>query len=191
MSQDDVDHEGDEGCRTGKVEVGFELIAHAHALGLRGHDGGVGDEGEVVAKEGATHHDGYDEGERRAGLLGYTHRHGGERHDGTHRGSYGERYEAGGKEEAGQEHAVGQHAQCEVYRGIDSTHSTGGLGKGAGKDEYPHHEHKVLVAGTTGEDGDALLQLQLGGDAHGIGRSREEGYCQGNFVEVTGKNGAY
>ena len=62
LSQDDIEHEGHEGCGTGKVDVGLELIAHAYALRLRGHDGGIGDEGEVVAKEGASHHDGYDEG---------------------------------------------------------------------------------------------------------------------------------
>ena len=100
---DDVERR--DGC---KVDVGLELVVHAHSLSLRSHDGGVGDEREVVAKEGTTHHDGYDERERRASLLGYAHRHRGERHDGAHECAYGEEDEAGCYEEPGQQHAIGQ-----------------------------------------------------------------------------------
>lgn len=191
LPQDDVYGEHDEGGGGSEVDVGLELVAHAHALCLRGHDGGVGDEGEVVAEEGAAHDDGHDEGERRAGLPGYAHGHGGEGYDGAYGGAYGEGDEAGGQEEAGQEHAVGQEAQGEVDGGVDGSHGTGRLGKSSGEDEDPYHEHEVLVARTAGEDGDALLETELGGDTHGIGRGGEEGDGQGHLVEVTGKDGAY
>lgn len=191
LAQDDVEHEDDEGRGGGEVDVGLELIVHADALSLRGHDGGVGDERQVVAKEGAAHDDGHDEGERRARLPGNAHGDGGEGYHGAYRGAYGEGDEAGGDEEAGQEHTVGQEAQGEVDGGVDGAHSTRCLGKGAGKDEDPYHEHEVLIARSAGEEGYTLLELEASGDTHGIGRSGEEGHGERHLVEVTGKDGAY
>ena len=48
-------YKGDDGGGQGNDEVGAKLVAHAAALRLGGHYGGVADKGEVVAKEGSAH----------------------------------------------------------------------------------------------------------------------------------------
>ena len=73
----------------------------------------------------------------------------------------GEGDEAGGDEDARQQQVVRQYMQGQVYGRVDGAHLLGALGECSGKDEYPYHQHDVLVTGAHGELVDALFQIQV------------------------------
>ena len=57
-AHEQIDRQNDGGGGHYDEEVDAELVGQAATLRLRGHDGGVGDKREVVAKERAAHDDG-------------------------------------------------------------------------------------------------------------------------------------
>ena len=142
-----VNNRCDEGGRQGDADVCSELVAHLYALCARGNDGGVGDEGKVVAKECATHGCRNDERSGYACFCRKSGCHGREGYDGAYGGADAHTYEAGGDEYAGQQHAFGEQRQGEVHGSIDGAHGFGAAGKGTCHDEYPHHEEQIPMSG--------------------------------------------
>ena len=57
LSEKQIDYQDDDSCRHHNEEVNTELITQAAPLCLGGHNRRIGDEGEVVAKEGTAHDD--------------------------------------------------------------------------------------------------------------------------------------
>lgn len=74
--------------------------------------------------------------------------------------------------------------QGQIYGCINGAHLLGALGECSCKDEYPYHQHDVLVAGAHGKLIDALFQIQAARDGDGIAGRGEEGYRDGDFIEV-------
>ncbi len=74
--------------------------------------------------------------------------------------------------------------QGQIYGCINGAHLLGALGECSCKDEYPYHQHDVLVTGAHGKLIDALFQIQAARDGDGIAGRGEEGYRDGDFIEV-------
>ena len=140
-----VDDEGGDGRGQDDAEVDPKFIAHATALGACGGDGSVGDEREVVAKEGPARNDGRDVLHGKAERLGESEGDGHEGDNGADARSDGEGDDAGGEEEARQEQSGGQQAEDEVNRSVDGADALGGLGEGARQDEDPDHHQQIVV----------------------------------------------
>ena len=128
---------------------------------LGGCDGGVRDEREIVAEEGAADDDGRYQGEAHAGVGGQSAREGDQGHDRAYAGANGQGNEAGGQEQPGEEKLGGQDGQGEVHRGIDGADGLGGAGKGPGQHENPNHQQDVLIARPFRKNGDELPQWQF------------------------------
>ena len=88
VTEKQVCHDGEHGCRKGNAYVGTELVGHAAALGLGGHDGGVGDEGEVVAEQAASHNNSRGHGDTGRSGVGYSHGNGYQGGNGATTGAY-------------------------------------------------------------------------------------------------------
>ena len=183
LAEEVIDNQHDDRHRGDDADVDTELVSHAAPLCLGGDDGGVADEGEVVAEVGATHHKSYHEGHADARLLGNADRQGGEGGNGAATGADAERDEAGGEEDAGQDELLGHVAQGDADGGIHRTHRLGGGGEGTGKDEDGKHQHHRRVACPSGKDLDALVHRASDGQ-QGIDGTDEERHGNGHFIEV-------
>ena len=118
-AQDDVEQEDEEGCREDDGKVGLEFVLHGAALGAGGGDGGIGDEGEVIAEEGTADDTSGHEGERGACFICQSDGDGHEGDDGADGCADGEGDDAGGEEDAGKYHVGGEKGESEVDSGID------------------------------------------------------------------------
>ena len=106
-AHEDIDDEDDDCCRDDDERVDAKLIREPTSLSGCGYDGGVGDEREVVAKEGTANDHCCHEGNVGTRLLGYSCRDRCESHDGTHTRAYRNRYETGCHEESREQHLWG------------------------------------------------------------------------------------
>ena len=90
VAYDKVKHYADHGSGNGDAYIAAELVAQPAPLRLGGHDGGIGDEAQVIAEESSTHHNSHGERKRITRLLGHTARNGSECCNGTHTGAHTE-----------------------------------------------------------------------------------------------------
>lgn len=188
-AQDDVEQEDEECGREDDGKVGLEFVLHGAALGAGGGDGGVGDEGEVIAEEGAADDTSGHEGERGACFICQSDGDGHEGDDGADGCADGEGDDAGGEEDAGKYHVGGEKGEGEVDSGIDRTDVFGRLGEGSGKDENPDHHHDVAMGCASGEAFDAFAEAARAADDEGPGAGGHEGDGDGHFVEVACHDG--
>ena len=88
--QTGIKNETNDGCRQGNPDVCTELVLHLATLSLRCHNGGVGDEAEVVAKVSAPNHDRHHHGCAGFGLFCHATCNGNEGCNGAYAGSRSE-----------------------------------------------------------------------------------------------------
>ena len=147
----DGDQQDDEQCSQsggeGDFEVGAELILHLAALGRAGGDGGVGNEGEVVAEHSAAHHGGNAQRQGEAGIGSHGNSDGRNEGDGTYGSTHRHRDEAGYYEENCHSQLGGGNVQQEVGGSLGAG-ATGDAHEDTGSHENKDHGHDVGVAHT-------------------------------------------
>ena len=156
--QDDIDDH----CWKDHQEVGLELVLHGHALGAGGGDGGVGDEGQVVAEHGTAHNGAADHGHGHAGDVGDLDADGHQGGDRAHGGAHGKGQDAADDEDAGQDHAGRQQLQAQIGSGGHRAHGIGHAGEDAGFQEDEEHQDQRVISAALAEAGDQVIK------AHGV-----------------------
>ncbi len=169
------------------ADVDVELVFHAASLCLGGHDGGVADEGEVVAKVCAADDEAHHEGDADARLCGDADSQRCECGDGAATGADAEGDEAGGEEDAWQDELFGQMCQRKVDGGINGSHRFGRCCECAGKDEDGQHQHHCCASGSLRKNLDAFVHRAFYGQ-QGIDGADQKGDGDGNLVEVLGND---
>ena len=180
-----IDNQDDNGRWRHDEDVDAELVAQAAALCLGGHDGGVGDEREIVAEEGTADDDGRHEGQIGARLAGYACGNGCKGGYRAHTGADGEGNETGSQKHTCQDHLRRQEIQREIDGGIDAAHRLGGVGKGTCQHEDPDHQHHLHGGRTATVGIDALHDRLAATDDDRIDARHHEGHSDGYLVEVT------
>ena len=113
-----------------------------------------------------------------------AHCHRGESHYGAHRCTYRQGYEAGCKKDAWQQQAVGQQVHGKIYGGLDGTHTFCSLCKGTGEDEYPYHQHHILMGGASRKDVDATFYALATSDGDGIDGRYQKCHSDRHLVKI-------
>ena len=183
-------HKGAQGRRQGDEEVAPELILHGAALTVAGGDGGVGNEGQVVAKHGAAYNGAHTEGQIEVRRSGNLHGNGGEQRNGAHAGAHG------GGDEAGhhKEHCHGklgrnqaQHKVGHALSRVSAHHAY----KGACRQENKQHGDNVLVPHAGGHNRELFVKAQApvleAGHQNGHQKRNDDGdvvKAHGNFQNV-------
>ncbi len=145
-AQHQIEQDDQHGGGGGNLDVLAELILHLAALAAGRGYGGVGDDGEVVAKHGAGEDGARHQHRIDAGGLGDAEGHGGDGTYGAHGGAHGGGNKGRDEEEPRQQAPARDQRQTESDRGI---HPAGGLGhggKGARQQIDEAHGHDVAVA---------------------------------------------
>ena len=135
----DVEQESEQSGRNCYEAVCAKLVAHAAILAASGSDGGVGDEREVVAKEGTANYYSNKKGSFHSNVAGNFGSERCESHHSTHRCAYGDRNEASRDEDTGDNQLCRVRLQCKGDCCINRTYAFCKGGKCAGKDENPYH----------------------------------------------------
>lgn len=171
--------------RQGDEQVDTEFVAHHASLRAGGGDGGIGYKRQVIAKERPSYHQRGNEGKHPGvGFFGDACRHGHQCNDGSHRRADRERDEARGEEHSGKQQTVGQEVKSKVDRSINGSHRFCRLSECSRKDEYPNHEHDVLVSRPRRVLQDAVVQAQSLRNGNGIDRRYQEGDGDRHFIEI-------
>ena len=146
-----VEKGDEESCRNDDQAVGFEFVAHGASLGSCGGNGGIGNEGEIIAKEGSSYDNSYHEGKGNPGFFCDADSNRSQGYDGSYRGPYGKGDKTCGDENTSHEQIVRQDEEGQVDGGVNGSHGLGRLGEGSGKDENPDHHQDVPVGRSGGE----------------------------------------
>ena len=183
------DGDGQEG-RQDDAQVRAELVAHLAARRTRGGDGRIGDEGKVVAEEGAAHDDGGHIGLRDTALGGDAGPDGDQRHDGAHARAHRHRDEAGSHEQAGKQPARRHGAEHQRHGRVHGADLARGLREGARQQEDPDHQQDIGMPRSAGKGSQALRQRAFRhGDA--VNAREQERRGHGYLVEVPRNHGGY
>ena len=135
----DVEQESEQSGRNCYEAIGAELVAHAAILAAGGSDSGVGDEREVVAKEGTANYYSNKKGSFHSNVAGNFGSERCESHHSTHRCAYGDRNEASRDEDTGDNQLCGERLQRKSHGCINCTDAFGKGGKSTCKNENPYH----------------------------------------------------
>ena len=136
-------HQRGDGRGQGDPEIALEFVLHGAALTIAGGDGGVGDEGQVVAEHGSAHDASGTQRRVEAGRLRDLQGDGHDEGDGADGGSHGSGDEAG-------DHKQHRHGEP---GGDDVEHEVGDALGGAA----PHHADERARRQEDQQHGDDVL----------------------------------
>ena len=173
------DHDQRQRCQRrgkGNLEVSPELVFHLAALGGAGGNGGVGDEGQVIAKHTAAHDGCHAQGQAETGILGNGHGDGGQQGDGANGGTHGHGHEAGHYEQNGHRQLGRGDGQQEVGHGL-GTAAAGDTHEDARCQEYQDHGDDVPVTDALPHEG----QFFIKGNASVLKARHQNGHQKGNY----------
>lgn len=185
-------HDGDDHGRQNHEEVGLKLILHFHLLGTGGSDGGIRDEGHVVAEHGAAHHDAAYQRHIHAGLVGDLNADGHQGGNGTHGSTHGEAQHAADEEQAGQNHVGGQHLQAQVGHGGNGAHAIGDSVENTGLQEDKEHQNQGVITAALAEHGNNPIKVERSFFLLGHAESKREddsnenAHIQGHRARIPG-----
>ncbi len=156
---DQNDHQRGQRRGQGDPEIAPELILHGAALTVAGGDGGIGNEGQVVAEHGAAH-DGADA--KRQGEAGNVGNGDGDGHDQRDRaagGAHGGGDKAGGDKQHSHRRPRGCDGEQEIRDRL-RTGATGNADEHTGCQEDQDHRHDVLIAHALTHNGKLFVKLE-------------------------------
>ena len=111
LSQEQEEAQSNEGSRQDNFKILAEFIAHIAALGFDRGNGGIGNNGQVVTKHGATNHGTGANGHGKARLLTDAGSNGSQRRNRTHASAHGNGDEAADNEKSRNGHASRQNGK--------------------------------------------------------------------------------
>ena len=183
--QQENEYQSAQGGGQGNAEIAPEFVLHGAALAVAGGNGGVGNEGQIVAEHGAAHHRAHAQGGVVARGLSHLHGNGSDEGDGAHAGAHGGGDKAGHHKQNGYREIRRDQIQHEIgyALGRASTHHPH---KGTGGEENQQHGDDVLIANPLSHNGELIIETELPVLQAGHQNGRQKSNDNGNAVKAHG-----
>ena len=146
LSQEQEEAQSNEGSRQDNFKILTEFVPHVAALGFDGGNGGIGNNGQVVTKHGATDHGTGANGHGKASLLTDAGSNGSQRRNRTHASTHGYGNKAANNKKSRYCHATRQDGKAQVYSAFHATCGAHSTGEGACCEENKAHSQNVFIA---------------------------------------------